>query len=663
MPDYSALANCIRALSMDAVQRANSGHPGMPMGMADVATVLFADFLKFDPQAPQWPDRDRFVLSAGHGSMLLYSLLYLSGYPQMDIAQIKNFRQWGSITPGHPEYGHTPGVETTTGPLGQGLATAVGMALGERLENARFGEALVNHRTYVIVGDGCLAEGISHEAASLAGHLRLSKLIVLFDDNGITIDGPTGLSVSDDPLRRFDACGWNTTAVDGHDTEAIRAALQDAQQSTKPVLIACKTVIGCGAPNKQGTSQVHGAPLGDDEIAAARKALDWPEAPFVIPPELLAQWKKTGDNGRREHAQWQQRLAQAAPEIHARWRQWRDKDYTAEVNTAIDTLKKQLAEATPGMATRKASEKTLAAIHGKVAGLIGGSADLSGSNNTKVSGQRVVVAGDASGDYVHYGVREHAMAAAMNGLALHGAVPFGGTFLVFSDYCRPAMRLSALMGLQVIYVMTHDSIGLGEDGPTHQPIEHLAALRAMPNLAVYRPADAVETAECWQAALTDKTRPAVLALSRQNTPPLRCQYDAENLSARGAYLLSDSPPRQLTIMASGTEVALAVQVARQLAAAQMRAAVVSFPCWERFARQDAAYQQAVLGEVPRFAIEAAAGFGWERYASGMEYVFAMAGFGASAPAPELYANFGFAAGVLADKIIATMDGRAGDGEK
>ncbi len=659
MNDYSALANCLRFLSADAVQRANSGHPGMPMGMADVAAVLFTDFLKFYAPQPQWADRDRFVLSAGHGSMLLYSLLYLNGYPQMDLEQLKNFRQWGSMTAGHPEYGHAPGIETTTGPLGQGLANATGMAIAERLENARFGDDLVNHRTYVIVGDGCLSEGISHETASLAGHLQLSNLIVLFDDNDITIDGATSLSVSDDHLQRFAAYGWDTIAIDGHNHEEIKQAIAAAQKSAKPSLIACKTVIGHGAPNKQGSAKVHGSPLGDDEIAATREALSWAHPPFEIPAPLLAEWRAIGEAGGEEWQQWQKRLDASPEELRQKWQKLRTKQDMAAIDEAISAHKKILVDKPPTMATRKASEATLNALHGKVEGFIGGSADLTGSNNTKAAAQRAITAADFSGDYLHYGVREHAMGAAMNGMALHGLTPYGGTFLVFADYCRPSIRLSALMGVQAIYVMTHDSIGLGEDGPTHQPVEHLASLRAMPNISVYRPADAVETAECWQAALSDKNRPAIIALSRQNTPPLRLEHYEENLCARGAYLLPVGKSqhvddaRDLTILSSGTEVAVAMEIAALLS--DIRVAVVSLPCWERFEVQDEEYRQAVLGDAPRFAIEAAAGFGWERYATSGAHIFAMSTFGASAPAEKLFAHFGFSADKVALKIRTMVE--------
>ena len=653
MTDYRALANCIRFLAADAVQKANSGHPGMPMGMADVAAVLFSDFLKFNPQSPDWQDRDRFILSAGHGSMLLYSLLYLTGYKQMDITQIKNFRQWGSITAGHPEYGHTPGIETTTGPLGQGLANAVGMAIAERIENARFGDDLVNHKVYVIAGDGCLAEGISHEAASLAGHLRLSKLIVLFDDNGVTIDGKTDLSTSDDHLKRFAAYGWNTARIDGHDARQIYDGIHTAGDSDKPTLIACKTIIGFGAPQKQGTAKAHGAPLGEEEITAARKALDWPSPPFEIPQDLLNQWRAIGDRGKISYETWQKNLSNAPDTLRHLWRQWRNKDYDESLNAAVLSLKQELIKSPPQIATRKASENTLMAIASSIPALIGGSADLTGSNNTKTADMQAITADNFSGSYIYYGVREHAMAAAMNGMALHGLAPYGGTFLVFSDYCRPAIRLSALMGAPVIYVMTHDSIGLGEDGPTHQPVEHLAALRAIPNLFVYRPADAVETAECWQAALVDKNHPAIIALSRQNVPALRKTHNENNLCMRGAYILQNPPTRDLTILSSGTEVALALAVADKLQMHDIQAAVVSMPCWENFTKQDEGYQKEVLGDAPRFVIEAASGFGWERYAPSAN-IFAMSTFGASAPAKDLYNQFGFSEEELTNKILLLL---------
>ncbi len=637
---------------MDAVQRANSGHPGMPLGMADVCAVLFAEFMKFHPEEPQWADRDRFILSAGHGSMLLYSLLHLLGYPGMTMDEIKNFRQFGAKTPGHPEYGCAPGVETTTGPLGQGFANGVGMALAERIENARFGDSLVDHRVFVVAGDGCLSEGIVQEAASLAGHLALSKLIVLFDDNGITIDGETSLSSSDDHLTRFAACGWHTAAADGHSPPDIRRAISRALRSQKPSIIACKTVIGFGAPTKAGTANAHGAPLGEDEVAAARKQLNWRHPPFVIPDNLRAKWREIAERGADEYAKWQKRLAATPADTREEWTRWRERKCAAQADAAIDSIKKEFAENPPTIATRKASEKTLAVLADKIPGMVGGSADLTGSNNTKTGAQRAISAKEFGGGYVHYGVREHAMAAAMNGMALHGLLPYGGTFLVFSDYCRPAIRLSALLGAQVIYVLTHDSIGLGEDGPTHQPVEHLAALRAIPNLCVYRPADATETAECWRAAIADSARPSVLALSRQNIPPVRRDYRRENLCMRGAYLLRPDEGRDLTIIATGAEVSLAMQTAELLAQKNLRAAVVSMPCRERFEMQTESYRDEVLGGAPIFAVEAAAAFGWERYATSENHIFAIHGFGESAPAAELFAHFGFTPEKIAAKIIS-----------
>ena len=651
MSNYLTLANCIRALSMDAVQRANSGHPGMPMGFADVATVLFADFLKFAPEYPLWHDRDRFVLSAGHGSMLLYSLLYLLGYPKMNIEQIKNFRQWGSITPGHPEFGLTPGVETTTGPLGQGLACAVGMAIAERIENAKFGDSLVDHRTYVVVGDGCLSEGISHESASLAGHLGLSRLIVLFDDNGITIDGSTSLSVSDDHLKRFESYGWEVDSVDGHSPEEVSRVLKKAQTSKKPSFIACKTVIGFGSPKKQGTEKAHGAPLGDDEIAAARKALDWSHPPFEIPSSLLEKWREIGARGNDVAVEWEKQLERSSH--REEWEKWHGRQFDDAVREAVLGLKKELSESRPTIATRKASELFLTRVEGKVPGLVGGSADLSGSNNTKTKGQRVISSDDFGGDYIHYGIREHAMGGAMNGMSLHGLTPYGGTFLAFSDYCRPAIRMSSLMGAHVIYVMTHDSIGLGEDGPTHQPVEHISSLRAMPGLDVYRPADAVETAECWQSALEEKGRPSVLALSRQNTVSVRVGYSMENSCSLGGYVLKEVESRDLAILASGAEVGLAMEVSELLKEKGLEAGVLSFPCRERFERQGVEYRTEVLGESPRFVIEASSVFGWEGYALD-SHIFGMRSFGASAPASDLFREFGFSAESIAGRIIEIL---------
>ena len=641
------LANAIRFLAVDAVEKAKSGHPGMPMGMADVASVLFTRFLKIDPANPSWPDRDRFVLSAGHGSMLLYALHYLLGYDDMDIEQIKNFRQLGARTAGHPEYGHAKGIETTTGPLGQGLATAVGMALAERMMNARFGDALVDHHTYVIAGDGCLMEGISHEAIDLAGCLKLGKLIVLWDDNSITIDGKTNLSTGADQLARFAASGWNVVRVDGQNPEEVAAALEKARsQSDKPWLIACRTTIGYGAPTRAGTSKAHGEALGAVEIAGAREALGWPYEPFVVPEAILAEWRKVGAKGAAARGEWQARLA-ASGKADAFAAQISGD--VAPAQAALQALiAKHLAEQ-PKIATRKASEIALAAINDSSALTIGGSADLTHSNLTITKGMDPVGPGAFGGRYIYYGVREHGMAAAMNGIALHGGfVPYGGTFLVFSDYARGAIRLSALMGQRVIYVLTHDSIGLGEDGPTHQPVETIAALRAMPNLLTFRPADAVETAECWAAALAETHAPSALALSRQALPNLR-KDAGENLSAKGAYVLREvEGKRDVTLLATGSEVELAVAAAEQLAATGVKAAVVSMPCWALFERQSADYRKAVLGSAPRVGVEAALRFGWDRYLGEDGVFIGMHGFGASAPAPALYQHFGITTQAIVD---------------
>jgi transketolase len=646
------MANALRALAMDAVERAKSGHPGMPMGMADVATVLFTRFLKYDPAHPGWPDRDRFVLSAGHGSMLLYALLHLTGYADMTLDELKRFRQLGSRTAGHPEYGHAAGIETTTGPLGQGLGNAVGMALAERLLNARFGNELVDHHTYVIAGDGCLMEGISHEAISLAGHLRLNKLIVLFDDNKISIDGPTSLSVSDDQLARFRASGWAVEAVDGHDAEAVAGALGRAQLSERPTLIACRTTIGYGAPKKAGTAATHGAPLGADEIAGAREVLGWPHAPFDVPEPVLAAWRAAGQHSRHAYQSWTKRH-DAHPDRREFDRRMAG-DLPEGFASAVNELKRAVSAEAPKLATRMSSQKVLEALTPLMPELVGGSADLTGSNNTRTKDTAPVTADDFAGRYIHYGVREHGMAAAMNGLALHGGiVPYGGTFLVFTDYCRPSIRLSALMGQRVVYVMTHDSIGLGEDGPTHQPVEHLASLRAIPNLLVFRPADTVETAECWALALADAGRPSILALTRQALPTVRTTHADENLCARGGYILVPAEgSRRVTLIASGSEVAIALEARDKLQADGIGAAVVSLPCWELFEAQTPAYRHAVLGPgAVRVAIEAASPFGWERHVGAGGAVIGMSGFGASAPAEDLYAHFGITAdaAVLAAK--------------
>ena len=652
--DARRAANAIRALAMDAVEKAKSGHPGMPMGMADVAAVLFRQFLKFDASAPGWPDRDRFVLSAGHGSMLIYALHYLLGYPGMERADLEQFRQLGSVTAGHPEYGHTIGVETTTGPLGQGLATAVGMAIAERLQAARFGADLVDHFTYVIAGDGCLMEGVSHEAIDLAGHLRLSRLIVLWDDNSISIDGPTSLATSTDQVARFSAAGWHVARVDGHDPEQAARAIREARADARPSLIACKTIIGFGAPTKQGTEGVHGAPLGEAEIGAAREALGWPHPPFDIPDDILTGWRAAGRRGASARRAWEARLA-ASPR-RGEFETFLNGDVASEVAGPLKTFREKLAVEKPKLATRKSSEMALGVINAATKATIGGSADLTHSNYTITKGQGAVTADDFSGRYIHYGVREHGMAAAMNGIALHGGyVPYGGTFLVFSDYARGAIRLSALMGLRVIYVLTHDSIGLGEDGPTHQPIEHLAALRAMPNLNVFRPADAIETAECWELALAARTTPSVLSLSRQNLPALDRPV-SENLSARGAYVLVEpSGGRDATFLATGSEVEIALAAAALLRAQGIKAAVVSMPCWELFEAQPASYRARVLGEAPRVGIEAAARFGWDRWLGERSAFVGMTGFGASAPASDLYAHFGVTAEAVAAAAVGLVN--------
>jgi transketolase len=649
-PQLRRMADAIRVLAMDAVEQANSGHPGMPMGMADVATLLWSRFLKFDPARPDWPDRDRFVLSAGHGSMLLYALLHLTGYPGMTMDELKRFRQLGSRTAGHPEYGHAPGIETTTGPLGQGLANAVGMALAERLLNARFGDALVDHHTYVIAGDGCLMEGISQEAITLAGHLRLGKLIVFWDNNSISIDGDTALSTSDDQLQRFAAAGWGAVAVDGHDPAAMAAAIDDARADERPSLIACRTTIAFGAPTKAGTAAAHGAALGAAEIAGARRRLGWSEPPFTLPEDILGWWRGIGARGAAAAQHWQQRLDAAPAELRSEFQRCIGGALPAGFDAAMAGIRAKFAAEAPKTATRQASGMVLDALVPALPELIGGSADLTGSNNTKAKGQKVVTHADFSGSYLHYGIREHGMAAAMNGMAVHGGIiPYGGTFLVFADYCRPAIRLSALMGLRVIYVMTHDSIGLGEDGPTHQPIEHLASLRAMPNLQVFRPADAVETAECWELALRARRCPSVLALTRQSVPALRRGAGADNRAARGAYVLAEAAgERAVTLLATGSEVAVAMAARDSLAAQGVAAAVVSMPCWSLFDGQEADYRAAVLGSAPRLAVEAASPFGWERYVGSGGAVLGMTGFGASAPAEALFRRFGFTAEAVAE---------------
>ncbi|HTW34979.1 MAG TPA: transketolase [Rhizomicrobium sp.] len=645
------LANAIRALSMDAVEAAKSGHPGMPMGMADAATVLFSQFLKFDPADPLWPDRDRFVLSAGHGSMLLYSLLFLTGYPRPSLDDIRHFRQLGSPCAGHPEYGHLPGVETTTGPLGQGIATAVGMALAERILNARFGDDLVDHRTYVIAGDGDLMEGVSQEAASLAGHLKLNRLIVLFDDNHISIDGPTSLSDSTDTRTRFEAMGWNTFACDGHDAIAVADALAAAQTSDKPVLIAARTTIGFGAPTRAGTSKAHGEALGAEEVAGAREKLGWPYPPFVVPNDILADWRAIGARGKKLRDAWRERRNKRPAEILKSFYDSLETEVPQGLSLPLNEFKKKMSAERPAMATRKASEAALEIINAKLDKTIGGSADLTGSNNTRTKAMKVIAPGDYSGRFVHYGIREHGMAAAMNGLALHGGViPYSGTFLVFSDYARPAIRLAALMGLRLIHVMTHDSIGLGEDGPTHQPVEQLAALRAIPNLMVFRPADAVETAECWEIALAEARRPSIFALTRQNLPTVRTTHTDENLSRKGAYELAPADGEaKVTFLATGSEVEIALAARALLAQDGIAARVVSMPSWELFDEQTETYRESVLGPgTVKVAVEAASSFGWERYLGEHGRFIGMKGFGASAPHKDLYKHFGITPEAAAD---------------
>jgi transketolase len=651
------MANAVRALAMDAVEAAKSGHPGMPMGMADVATVLFSRFLRFDPSAPDWADRDRFVLSAGHGSMLLYALLHLTGYPGMTIEELKRFRQWGSKTAGHPEYGHAPGVEVTTGPLGQGIASAVGMALAERLLAARFGNELVDHFTYVIAGDGCLMEGISHEAISLAGHLGLSKLIVLFDDNEISIDGRTSLSCSDDQLARFAASGWSVTRVDGHDPDAVAAAIAAERTTERPSLIACRTIIGFGAPNRQGSEKVHGAPLGADEVAAARERLGWPYPPFEVPDAVRTAWAGVAARGREQRLAWQGRLDGLGQRVRRTFESAMAGDLGANFDRAIAEAKRDFAAKAPSIATRQASKLVLDAIVPATPALVGGSADLTHSNLTQAKGQEPIGPRDFFGSYIHFGIREHGMAAAMNGIALHGGlVPYGGTFLCFSDYSRPAIRLASLMGVRVVHVMTHDSIGLGEDGPTHQPVEHVAALRLIPNLLVFRPADAVETAEAWECALRAEKRPSVLCLTRQALPTLRRDGAGDNRVARGAYVLVEPEGwRDVTLIATGSEVSLAVAAAERLVTHGVRAAVVSAPCFDLFREESAEYRAAVLGRAPRVGVEAAIEGDWARWLGEGGAFVGMTGFGASAPADVLYREFGITEEAVVDAALGVLN--------
>lgn len=647
----SQMANAIRFLSADAIEKSQSGHPGMPLGMADVATVLFSKFIKLNPQTPRWFDRDRFVLSAGHGSMLMYSLLYLMGYEDITIEDIKNFRQLGAKTAGHPEYGHLQGIDMTTGPLGQGISSAVGMAMAERILAAKYGEDVCNHYTYAICGDGCLMEGISEEAISLAGHWGLNKLIVFWDNNNITIDGTVDKANSTDQIARFKAVGWNTIEIDGHNYTEIEHAIEKAKKSDKPTLIACKTKIGFGAPTKAGTSKCHGSPLGAEEVAAMRQALNWNYAPFEIPAEILEAWKSCAKTHQNEYAAWEKRATAKGKEfldvIAGKLPQHWDKDLLSMAQKAIDEKTK--------VATRKASQMCLEQIVPNIPQIVGGSADLAASNLTFVNGMKTIVKGDYNGNNLMYGIREHAMGAIMNGLALHGGViPYGGTFFVFSDYLRPSMRLAALMGIRVVYVLTHDSIGVGEDGPTHQPIEHLASYRAMPNIYTFRPCDVVETAEAWKIALESEHTPSILALTRQGLPMLRNSV-AENLTAKGGYVISDvsnGKERQATIIATGSEVSLAVEAQQKLREEGIEVAVVSMPCTELFDAQSKNYKEKVLGKAPRVAVEAAAKYGWERYVGIEGKIIGMDGFGASGPAGELYKHFG----ITVDAVVNAVKG-------
>ncbi len=662
-PDHWMKAAALRMLAIDAVQKANSGHPGLPMGMADVATILFEKHLKFDASAPQWPDRDRFVLSAGHGSMLLYGLLYLTGYPEMTLDQIEHFRQLGSRTAGHPEYGHAPGIETTTGPLGQGITNAVGMAMAEQSLAARYGRGIVDHHTWVIAGDGCLMEGISHEAIGLAGKQRLSKLIVMWDDNGISIDGKVSLADITDQKARFAASGWSVHECDGHDPDDIDRALTEAKATDRPAMIDCHTHIGFGAPTKQDTKAAHGSPLGADEIAKVREIYGWPYPPFEVPENIRAEWRKTGSRGGAARAAWEERLGKLSAAKRAEFERIIAGEMPRKLGPALAAFRKAQSEAAPKVATRKSSEMVLEVVNATVPETLGGSADLTGSNNTLTKGLGVFDADNRAGRYIHYGIREHGMAAAMNGLAVHGGVvPYGGTFLCFADYARGAMRLSSEMGARVIYVLTHDSIGLGEDGPTHQPVEHLAMLRATPNLNVFRPADTVETAEAWELALTSRGTPSVLALTRQNLRTVRTRHSRQNLTARGAYVLAEADARRRAVLiATGSEVEIALDARTILERKGIGTRVVSMPCCELFAAQDEKYRRSVLPAGPvRVAVEAAIGFGWDRWLCGERGAdkkaafVGMTGFGASGKIEDLYPHFGITAEAVAAKAEALL---------
>lgn len=647
------MANAIRFLSMDAVQKANSGHPGLPMGAADVATVLFTRFMRFDPKNPNWPNRDRFVLSAGHGSMLLYSLLYLLGYEDMTIEDIKNFRQLGSKTAGHPEYGHASGIETTTGPLGQGIANALGMAIAERKLANEFGDELMDHYTYALCGDGCLMEGISQEAISLAGHLKLNKFVLFWDNNSITIDGAVSLADSTDQIARFKACNWHTIDIDGHNPDEIAAAIEEAHKSDKPTLIACKTTIGYGAPKKAGTNKAHGSPLGDEEIAATRKALGWEYPAFEVPEEILDAWRVAGLRSTKMRVEWEKKLDAAKADVKAEFNRRFAGDLPGSFDRAIQKYKKELAEEKPTLASRKSSQNALEVINGVVPETIGGSADLTGSNNTNTSQTAPIRPDDFSGRFMHWGIREHAMAAAMNGIALHGGlIPYSGGFLIFSDYCRTSVRLAALMGIRVIHVWTHDSIGVGEDGPTHEPVEQMASLRAVPNLLMFRPADATETAECWQLALESKHAPSGIALTRQNLPAVRTHYSEKNLCATGAYDLIPANDAEVTIFAAGSEVGLAVEAQKALDGKGISTRVVSVPCMELFFEQPEDYQKAIIGNSPiKVGVEAGIRMGWDAFIGTDGIFIGMTGYGASGKGEALFEHFG----ITADAVVKAVE--------
>tara|TARA_B100000519_G_scaffold61348_1_gene51761 strand:- start:5199 stop:7190 length:1992 start_codon:yes stop_codon:yes gene_type:complete len=645
---HGELANSIRMLSVDAVQKANSGHPGMPMGMADVATVLFTKFLKFDSSCPDWLNRDRFILSAGHGSMLLYSLLYLNGYKDINIEDIKNFRALHSKTAGHPEYGELSGIETTTGPLGQGIANAVGIALAERIMSERYGNDLFNHNTYVIAGDGCLMEGISQEAISFAGHMGLGKLIVLFDDNGISIDGPISLSTSDDQILRFKASNWHTIECNGHSSQEIESAIKESISDPRPSLIACKTKIGFGSPNKEGKSSSHGAPMGEEEINLIRKKLGWNNEPFDIPEKILNLWKKNGLRNIDERKSWEKIFSNSV--YYQEITDLLQNKHVLNIEEKLESYKENISEDSTSIATRKSSENVLNELTVKLSNLIGGSADLTGSNNTLAKGQNIISSKDFTGSYIYYGIREHGMAAIMNGIALHsGLIPYGGTFLVFTDYCRPSIRLSALMGLRVIYIMTHDSIGLGEDGPTHQPVEHLSALRAIPNLEVWRPADSVETLEVWQASLQSLNTPSVIALSRQNLKPVRRKFIKNNLSALGAYILVDNDDADICLYSSGSEIEIAINASEKLELEGIKTKVISVPSIDRFYLQNKEYRDKIVNSIPKIVIEAGVRQSWDYILNENDIFIGMSGFGSSAPAKDLYEHFS----ITEEKVVSS----------